>query len=328
MSQVNISFFNVNSDRRLEQLPGSTWPELIPGFRSQQIIEKVIAELGNNDILVFCEVDIGMTSTIKAYCDENSLWIKIGVYNLSTLAFRYLVISKFECTSFNVYPLTKSGFFTEDCQRPQAPLLGSEPSADFLAYKEDIFGDNFDKSVIRTRFTLAGKELDVWSCHLGLANSTKLAQTIKFRSLIEEHSIAKGIAFVCGGDFNSFDAASEMPKLYEQQIKAMESDKIKWCTSHLTCTFRAYPYDIKFKMASDERMEFDRLYNAPKTDGLYSEVVIKNFRTFCEAMYAKYGGDGVALDHCFANHNLQIEAKAIILGTMSDHFMVQATVTL
>jgi len=305
---------NINTDRRIDGIIAKALPQYIFSQREPGIIEAVLKI--EADIVCLFEVAPEMIEPLETGLAKHGYHSKHFFYNESAMAFSFLVISKNEenLCSITVHPLTKSGTYVSNSKRPQAPRSAEAPSEAFLAYKEEILGDAFERTVIRASIG----EIDYYYVHLGLQNETRLLQTQKLREIVEIHSISQERKFTIGGDFNSFDARKTTPTLLAEQIEILSKmPKTTHNSEKILCTFRAFVFDLVFRMSTDDKETYFRLQKT----GLVDE-----FREHCEKMAEKYGTEGTALDHVFSSESLNVEVEAIDLGSLSDHFMMVVTI--
>jgi hypothetical protein len=306
-------YFNVNTDRRLDGVIGSAFPHLKPHVRADHINNRVLKNIKPEQLIILMEVVGVMSVSIKKFCSKYHLLCKDVPYNNSNGAFSFLVISLREQATANVtaFPLTKSGRSYVDAQRPVAPKPGETPSPQFLEYKNEILGDNFDKMAICVDLG----HVHIYAVHMGLSNDTRLNQSKKLVEIINFHSVSKGIPFICGGDFNSFDQTRVDKNVFMKQIDIIRSlSDINWLTNDILCTFNAYPYDILFKCSGDEI----QIYKS-----LEKQETVNEFASFCNDLVAKYGVDGGALDHIFSSKSLTCSVDVVNMGTISDHFLLK-----
>lgn len=327
---------NINTDRRITGIVAEACPEYPFPQRKQGIIDAVVKILA--DLIILFEVSPEMIEPLIEGFALHGYHCEHVPYNESTGAFSFLVLSKNEknLQFIKAYPLTESGSYISNSERPASPKPGEVPSAELIAYKKLILGDNFEKTVIK--ITIGGT--DYYCTHLGLQNETRLLQTQEVRRIIEAQS--QGRQFIITGDFNSFDSTKSTPTLFTEQLEIVSTlPGVTWDTSKILCTFRAYIFDLLFKMSITDKAEYFRLekeyaalitqlQSAPedKIEFLQLEkaYVVQQFRLHCEAMVAKYGLEGTALDHVFSSETLNVTVEVIDMGSLSDHFMMVTTI--
>ena len=314
---VKVISFNINTDRRWakDNTIGLATPYYnLEENRGPEIVLKVV-ESGAELVILF-EVDPDAVEFIEAQFSSHGYKCSHFTYNKSRLAFSFMVLSKNEklLKHIEAIPLTKSGSYIEDSARPCAPKAGEAATPEYLAYKEEILLDPFERTVIKVSIG----NVDYYCTHLGLQNNARMLQTQMLREIVETQSISKARSFIIFGDFNSFDATKSTPTLLAEQIEILSSMYgVTWDSKHILATFRAFIFDIVFKMIVEEKDEYFRLLKA----GLVAE-----FRAFCELMADKYGLGGCALDHVFSSEELQVHVDAVDMGSLSDHFMMVMTI--
>lgn len=306
--QFRLISWNTNDDRRLNGPIGQAYPKLNKFDRYKQIKNILSFNLLDN-----CTI-IGLCELSKESCDDLETWAKkigygviTGDYNQSALAFRYCVIYPpiFEAKG-TILPLTVSGQFVDDETRP-AP--------DDPEYKQEVLGDNYEKSVLKVQFQLKKFKFTYYLVHFGLRNETRLRQSRRLLEYIQESG-----PVIIAGDFNSFDMTSSDPVLFTEQIEIFQKAGWKWQTEHFDTTFTAFPYDIVFKYTSEEKETYFQLLDQMKEN--CSEENISLFKEHCSACYAKYGGNGGPLDHVFTqNFSTEVTVKKE-MHSHSDHAMV------
>lgn len=309
-SLFDVVYFNVNTDRRLNGIIGKFFPNLVPRSRVQYIIDLLLKKIGMDQLYFLMECDGEMRDIIKQFCKENKIVCEEIKYNTSDGSFSHLVIAKFGF-SFWAYPLTVSGERFDHRMRPAEPKSRDEqPSLEYQNYKVEILGDSFDKCLVQISLYFMDRWIHIYATHLGLSPEARKNQSRKIVEIITENSINKGIPFILGGDINSFDPASKIPALLMDQIDIFTNVGWNWITKHIPSTFKAYPFDIVFKMSKEEQDIYYQLLREEKPE----------FVTFCESMVEKYGVDGGALDHVFISRSLYCGVVPVDSEQVSDHY--------
>jgi hypothetical protein len=300
---------NVNSFRMLAQFQ-KVWPEYSTMHRAMGVWEWY--QTMNLFMCVFFELDDEFCDKLSEFAVDAGLFIHVQSYNNSKGAFKFLVVTK-SFMEVSAFALTKDETYYSDENRPVAPAQGEQPTSEFLSYKENIFGDNFEKTLIKIDFF----GLHVYVTHLGLANSTKILQSEKVAEIITRESGDN--MWLLTGDFNCFDATKSVPTILMDQINKFR-DIGEWRTESVMSTFRAFLYDIFFKLSQEQRT----MYNVLK-DKFIEESSAENieiFRLFCEDMAKEYGCEGSALDHVFTHKYLELNVEVQDMGNLSDHFAI------
>ena len=312
----NVLCLDINTDRRLAI--GSTIAKAFPEYdfenRCHGIVSKVAAT--GAELVMLCEVDAERIDFFETQFSLHGYKCRHVAYNQSQGAFSFLILSQNEefLKNIEAFPLTESGLYVENSARPCAPKAGETPTPEYLAYKEEILLDSYDKTVIKVSIG----NVDYYCTHLAQQNNARMFQTLKLRKIVETQSIDKFRSAIICGNFNSFDVTKSTPTLLAEQIEILASmGAIKWNSKNIPLTFRAFIFDIVFKMTTKETEKYFRLLNA----GL-----VVGFRVFCKEMMKKYGLDGIALDHVFSTADLQVNVEAIDMGSLSDHFMMFMTI--
>lgn len=314
----NIIFLNANSDRRLDDpVIKKAYPELHPEVRQEKILKVIQDTLNdNNDDVIFhlFELSTDMLYFFTKYAADNSFYTYTAKYNYSRLAFHHLVLYKNQniIKSIDKIPLTKSEFYFPDEDRPVAPKVGEQATEAFLAYKDEVLDDTFEKAVVLIEAQFDDVIVHIYCVHLGLSNEARVRQSEKLVEIIRAETINANRPFIIGGDFNCFDATKKIG-LYDKQIEIFKRIA-NWETENFDSTFNAYPHDLQFKMEPEEIIEYRRL--------LSDIGNVELFRHFCDMIVEKYGTKGGALDQIFTR-DITVKVELIDVGNITDHMMVK-----
>lgn len=310
MLHFTTKFTNLNSDRRLS--PNTTiakaYPELSPVVRIKKICETELLNIADDEIVFLLELDTFMLQELSKFAHTSGFEYTSVTYNYSLGAFACLIITKIKniVNSLQIFPLTKSGKFVENCDRPTR-----DSESDYLSYTEEVLGDNFEKLLIKITYD----NIDIYCTHVGLSNNCKLNQTKMICDIIKKESVDNNKSFILGGDFNMFDQTQSEFTLYVDQLNVITKNlPVVWSTKNIENTFTPFPYDIVFKMTREEKDIYFQLNNEGK---------VEEFRNFCSNMVEKYGLFGGALDHVFHTDGMNIVTTAIDFGDCSDHFVLK-----
>lgn len=314
---IEVLMGNLNTDRRLiGKLPqgktiASAFSELHPSKRIDDVKPLIIEWLKKkNGLVALFELDDMMIELFKTFCNENDILFEVRRYNPTDLAFSYLVMARNKSllSTIKGFPLTTTGLYCTDEERPKQGEKASEE------YTNKILFDNFEKTVIQIKIG----NIDIYVTHLGLSNKAKIAQTKKIVEIIQFESVANDRQVIMAGDLNCFDVSKPGIFLLDEQLDILK-EFLKWHTKHFTNTFTAYPYDIVFKMNSEEKAKYFELVKEERID---------EFKLFCTEMTNKYGLEGGALDHVFASETLDLEVNQKRVYPTSDHDFIELTIKL
>jgi len=295
-----ISVWNINCDRRQSGKIKEALPECCMSERFTKIRKQIKKRLKNGGLFILLEVDNETCKKLDWYVLSKDWLFESAHYNSSETSFSYVVIyTQGYCINYSdLYPLTMSG------------LPYSSPRDKSKEHLLETFNEEFEKGVFHIILTLpTSLTIDLFVVHLGLKNDSRLLQTKKLQEYVASHKKALIV-----GDLNSFDSTKKEPTLFTTQLDMLLESGFLHSSNTIQSTFdnRFFPYDLQFKMTTEDKQEYDKLL---KGDDHIA------FREFLLGLPKKYSTEGVALDHVFSK-GIDCTVKSEALYELSDHSLI------
>lgn len=322
-SLASVFLWNFMNDRRLYNKGlriSKSFPECSNEVRNRKLIDFLTsASFPERTIIGVMELMEESCTLIQNILISMGFSCESIPYNMSNGAFCFLIATKGiypeKITSF---PLTETGEYVKNEERGSLP-------------KSFTLGDNFDKTLVEVTFSA----FKLYTTHIGLSNEARTLQMEKISEIIFRETSGGTIPFVFGGDLNAFDARVPTPTLLVSMFDSLVSkfDTINWISRNWGTTFKAYLFDLAFKMSKQERDLYFALIDLSK-EGEIDREFLSSLGTFssyeealrflCEIVAQREGIYSTALDHFFV-HGLNASAEPFFLPwSLSDHAVIVA----
>lgn len=318
-NQHSITFFNVNSDRRLnpKEIIGRSFNELTGESRYPDVINYIFTQLDKNNIICLCEIDsLFIELLTNKLLQKKEYKMIYNHYNSDKGSFYFVIIfceEKYKLIESKLLCLTSDGKPIADEER----VLNTKAYGR-KEYEQRTLFDNFEKGALLTKFidNVSNESFLIIITHIGLSNRAKLAQASKILEYLSEY---KDESIIFGGDLNAFNSEIKEPVMLMDLINIFKNNGWNWRTKELETTIRVYPFDIFFKLDEED---FDKYHFLKNLN------IPKEFRSFCEEKAKEKGTDGLALDHIFTwkfEKDIKITTELPYEKgvQLSDHYLVK-----
>lgn len=317
-----IIFSNFNSDRRLQQPLYKEFARYEVESRIPIFLEQVVADKSRCDECIYCifEIEQPTVAAMQSAAEKLGFTCVTGVYNLSALAFRFLVLvpNAFRIESCQNVCLSSDYRFVDNATRPTTDDARRQDK-DYMARTG---GDLFEKSMMYLVIAAGPSRFNLVVTHLGLGVQARMFQSRQLVNWLQVNC-ANAYPTVIGGDFNAFDPAAD--SVYMNQMAVLLDAGYTNLVPFDTSTFKPYDYDIRYLLGKDagKLAAYDGYLSKAKEGGSDMDQLAADFHRFCTECKPSLSFNRIALDNVFVR-GLESPRVLVVDGfCVSDHAAIQ-----
>lgn len=267
MPQISAFFYNVNSDRRVDDpkqpfAPGFSDLTFKARFPINMAFFESILNDNNNTFFALQEANDTARDLLKDFFEQKRLTVLTAKYADPADPGSFSFVFAFNPATYDLIATTQ--FYYTETGKFTPPEERAVLSKDAKISRH--CGTEFEKSaqLIRLRHKESNKEILVVNTHPGLEMNHRI---LAMKRLCETLQNERGIV-IAGGDYNQFDSSVAEPVLCMDQIKVLQENGFHWASEGLSkvglkSTFIGFPFDIARFLNKSDFAELDEIKQDP-----------------------------------------------------------------